>query len=297
MSEQNKALLREFLAAGERGQVDQFDNYLTRDSVDHNPFPGQGPGLEGAKQVFAMMKRAVPDVSMPFVEIIAEGDLLAAVGKMKGTQTGDMPGMPASGKPFDVFAIDWARVEAGKFAEHWGVIDFATMARQTGTAPIPPGLENWKPAGGKAPMSGAVGTPDQNKEVVRHCVDLFNSGKEDQLLLLFHPDAVDRTPMPGQGAGRSGWEQKFQMFQTAFTEPEWVIEGQVAEGDLVSNRYRFHGKHTGEIMGMPATNKAFDVSALDMIRVRDGHIVENWTLLDFPAMMQQLGLAEGPPSR
>jgi len=37
---------------------------------------------------------------------------------------------------------------------------------------------------------------------------------------------------------------------------------------------------------------------MDMVWVRDGHIVENWSLFDFPAMMQQLGLAEGPtPSR
>jgi steroid delta-isomerase-like uncharacterized protein len=298
MPEQDKTRLLEFLAAGERGDVERFDEYLTPDSLEHNPFPGQGPGREGVKQLFQTLKRAIPDLSMPQVAIITEGDKLAAVGKTIGKQIGDMPGMPATGKPFDVYSIDWARLEGGKFAEHWGLIDFATMGRQTGLAPLPPGLENWKPVEGKAPTTGAIGTPNENKEVLRHCIDLFNSAKEDQLMLLFHPEAVDHTPIPGQTAGRAGWEQKFEMFQTAFTDPEWVIVDQLAEGDLVSDRYRFHGKHTGQIMGMPATNKSFEVDGMDMVRVRDGHIVENWSLFDFPAMMQQLGLAEGPtPSR
>jgi steroid delta-isomerase-like uncharacterized protein len=294
MPEQDKALVREFLAVGERGEVDRFDNYLTKDHVEHNPLPGQGGGLAGVKQIFQMMKQAVPDLSMPISEIISEGDKLAMAGKVKGTQTGDMPGMPATGKPFDIYSLDWVRVQGGKFAEHWGLIDFATMTRQTGLAPIPPGLEKWKPADNAKVPSGGTGTLAENKEVVHHCIDLFNSGKADQLMLLFHPDAVDHAPLPGQVAGRAGWEQKFEMFQSGFTDPEWIVEDQIAEGDLVSGRYMFRGKHTGEIMGMPATNKTFEISAMDMIRVRDGHVVESWTVMDLPMMMQQLGLVDQP---
>lgn len=294
MSEQNKAMLREFLAAGERGDVNSFDNYLTPDSLEHNPFPGQIQGLEGVKQLFGQMKQAIPDLAMPQTEIISEGDLLAAVGKVKGTQTGEMPGMPATGKPFDIYSIDWARVENGKFAEHWGVLDFATMMRQTGLAPMPPGLENWKPAEGMAPKIGAIGTPEDNKAFMHHLTDLLNSGKVDQLLLLFHPEAVDHTPIPGQGSGRAGFEYRFTTLLDAFSDMECAIEAQISEGDLVSGRYTFRGRHTGEMMGMPATNKSVEVMTMDLIRIRDGHVVEHWGLLDFPAMMAQLGMAPSP---
>lgn len=292
MSEQDKALLREFLAAGERGEVDRFDNYLTKNTVEHNPFPGQPQGIEGAKQIFKQMTEAVPDLSMPQLEIISEGDKVAAVGKVKGQQTGDMPGMPATGKPFDVYSVDWARVQGGKFAEHWGLIDFATMFRQTGVQPIPSGLENWKPVEGKAPKSGAIGSPQENKDVLHHMVDLINSGKIDQLLLLIHPEAVDHTPLPGEGTGRAGFEYRFNALTNGFSDTEFAILDQISEGDLVSSRYTFRGKHTGEMMGMPPTNKPVEVDAIDMIRLRDGHLVEHWGLLDFPAMMMQLGMGQ-----
>ena len=64
--------------------------------------------------------------------------------------------------------------------------------------------------------------------------------------------------------------------------------------DLVSGRYTFRGRHTGDLMGMPATGNAFEVEAMDMIRVRDGKILEHWGLIDMPALMSQLGLMPSP---
>jgi len=46
-------------------------------SLEHNPAPGQGPGLEGFKQVVAMLRSAFPDLVITIDELIAEGDLVS----------------------------------------------------------------------------------------------------------------------------------------------------------------------------------------------------------------------------
>jgi predicted ester cyclase len=68
----------------------------------------------------------------------------------------------------------------------------------------------------------------------------------------------------------------------------------VSESDLVSTRHRFTARQTGELLGMPATGKSFEVGAMDMIRWRDGKILEHWGLIDMPATMVQLGLMPAP---
>jgi len=43
-------------------------------------------------------------------------------------------------------------------------------------------------------------------------------------------------------------------------------------------------------MGIPATNKTINVQCLILRRFRDGRIVEDWDMYDYPAFMKQLGL-------
>lgn len=50
------------------------------------------------------------------------------------------------------------------------------------------------------------------------------------------------------------------------------VEQNVAAGEFSVNRYRVRGKHLD--------GREFDVLGIDMIRVRDGKIVEHWALMD-----------------
>jgi len=45
--EKNKALVRSFLKAHAKGDLDTLEEMLTPDFVDHNLLPGEGPGREG----------------------------------------------------------------------------------------------------------------------------------------------------------------------------------------------------------------------------------------------------------
>ena len=50
------------------------------------------------------------------------------------------------------------------------------------------------------------------------------------------------------------------------------------------------GTNTGELMGMPATNKGIDVIVCDVIEVRDGKVYREREYYDQLTMMQQLGV-------
>ena len=63
--EENKAIVRHFEALFNEKRVDLADEFVARDYVDHGALPGQAPGLEGAKQKWAMHIAAIPDLRVP----------------------------------------------------------------------------------------------------------------------------------------------------------------------------------------------------------------------------------------
>ena len=42
-------------------------------------------------------------------------------------------------------------------------------------------------------------------------------------------------------------------------------------------------------MGIPPTGKRVEIRYMDFWRVRNGKIVDNWVMVDFPNVMRQLG--------
>jgi predicted ester cyclase len=80
-------------------------------------------------------------------------------------------------------------------------------------------------------------------------------------------------------------------YKVAFPDMRADVEQLVAEGDFVVSRTRPSGTNTGEMMGMPATGKKVDVRwVMNMVRINNGHIVEEWEIFDQMDFMKQLGM-------
>ncbi|HEV7208122.1 MAG TPA: ester cyclase, partial [Mycobacteriales bacterium] len=60
--ETNVAAQQAFGAAVNNGTLDDIDQLVAADSVDHDPAPGQGSGPAGFKAMFAEMRTAFPDL-------------------------------------------------------------------------------------------------------------------------------------------------------------------------------------------------------------------------------------------
>ena len=108
------------------------DALFTADMVDHAPWPGHSPDVAGFTAGLAEMRRSFPDLNVAVERTVSQGDLLTVHSRMSGTQLGDFMGAPASGKTFNIEAIDIMRLSDGRIAEHWGVMDAASLAGQLG---------------------------------------------------------------------------------------------------------------------------------------------------------------------
>ena len=71
-------------------------------------------------------------------------------------------------------------------------------------------------------------------------------------------------------------------------------QAMVAEGDTVAVRYVVEATHTGDLLGMPATGRRVRWDAVDVYRVANGKIVEEWVGDDLLAILVTLG-AYTPP--
>ena len=89
---------------------------------------------------------------------------------------------------------------------------------------------------------------------------------------------------------REGHEQMAHIFFGAFPDLNQTIEDTIAEGDKVVVRFTARGTHTGELMGIPATNKSIKVGGIAIFRVVNGKVAEVYEQFDEMSMMQQIGV-------
>lgn len=115
----NKAVVRRVYDAFGTGGVDILDDAVAEDFVDHDPVPGQAPGLVGLKQAVGLFRAAFPDGQVVVDDLIAERDRVVAHVTLRGTQVGEFFGMPATGQPISVEGIEVFRIAGGKIAESW----------------------------------------------------------------------------------------------------------------------------------------------------------------------------------
>jgi steroid delta-isomerase-like uncharacterized protein len=136
-TEENKATFRRFFEEmWNRGNLAVIDELVSSNHVFHepnSPEPIRGP--EGFKQYVKMNRHAYPDVHVTIEDLIAEGDKVTNRFTFTGTQTGDLLGIPPTGKRVTVTAIVISHFVAGKFMESWINSDGLGMLQQLGVIP------------------------------------------------------------------------------------------------------------------------------------------------------------------
>jgi steroid delta-isomerase-like uncharacterized protein len=121
-----------------QGDIDSAVQFVWDDVVELVPFPGQGPGLEGLKDVLRAMRAAFPDLIFSVQEQIAEGDKVASRFEWTGTHQGTFLGVPATGRSVRVWGIVIDRLEKGRIKDTRIIMDTLGLMMQLG-ALAPPG--------------------------------------------------------------------------------------------------------------------------------------------------------------
>jgi serine phosphatase RsbU (regulator of sigma subunit)/predicted ester cyclase len=118
--EENKALVRRFLEAHARGDLDALEEMLAPDFVDHNLIPGQEPGREGYLRSFTEYHAAYSDTRYVIEKQVAEGDEVVTSFAVSSTHDrGEWMGLVPTGKEFKALLVLIHRIVGGKIAEEW----------------------------------------------------------------------------------------------------------------------------------------------------------------------------------
>ena len=112
--EENKTIVRRFIEAYNKRNLDVFDELLAPDYFDHT----SQVGPEGLKQLMTMAFKAFPDFHETIEDIIAEGDKVWVRITFTGTHTDEWMGIAPTGKKITTEMVDIFRLFNGKLVEY-----------------------------------------------------------------------------------------------------------------------------------------------------------------------------------
>jgi len=138
-------------------------------------------------------------------------------------------------------------------------------------------------------MTSQITSPAANAELVHAGFRAFNSADADRCMVFAAPDLIiNLAELPEPMHGREAWRQGFEILRRAFPDLHAQIEDIVAAGDKVAVRVRFRGTHSGEFLGIPATDRAIEYVSHEFYRIAGGLIAEEWICSDTATLLRQL---------
>jgi steroid delta-isomerase-like uncharacterized protein len=125
--------------------------------------------------------------------------------------------------------------------------------------------------------------------------EMMTNGNLDKIDELVTDAVVDHEQgMPGQPEGKEGVRFFVNTMRGAFSDIKATVGPSLESGDMAAARVTITGKHTGEFMGVPASDRSFEITSIDIIRIEDGKCAEHWGVTDNMALMQQIGAVPTP---
>jgi serine phosphatase RsbU (regulator of sigma subunit)/predicted ester cyclase len=131
-AERNKALVRRFLQAHAKGDLDTVEGMLAPDFVDRNLLPGQRPGREVYLRALTAFHAAYSHTRYVIEKQLAEADEVVTTFAVSSTHNrGEWMGLVPTGKEFKALQTLIHRVVGDKITEEWSPgSNLAELAQQ-----------------------------------------------------------------------------------------------------------------------------------------------------------------------
>jgi steroid delta-isomerase-like uncharacterized protein len=133
----NKELsYRLFDKAWNENDMALLDAMVAPDSIDHSPFRDDTVrGSENFKHVVGMFRAALEGIHLTIEDEIAEEDRVVHRWVLRGKHTGELFGVPPTGREVSMRGMTIVRMENGKVVERWANMDQLGLLRQLGAIP------------------------------------------------------------------------------------------------------------------------------------------------------------------
>jgi steroid delta-isomerase-like uncharacterized protein len=138
--EQNRAVVMTMVEqAMLRGDIESALSAYAPDYVYHNPVMDEMPalprGIDGMRLLMGGARAAFPDMVYTVEMVAAEEDRVAVLYSWTGTHTGEMAGLPATGRSVSATGAIFCRVQSGRIVEQWDIDDRLGVMQQLGFVP------------------------------------------------------------------------------------------------------------------------------------------------------------------
>jgi predicted ester cyclase len=122
---------------------------------------------------------------------------------------------------------------------------------------------------------------EQNKTTIRRLItEVLNGGRLE---------AIDELYAPELAPAARRW---IAPFRASFPDVHMEVMELIGEGDKVVGRFTCSATHLGAWLGHAPTGRRFErVDEVSIFRLRDGRIIQVWSLEDTLGRLRQLGLA------
>lgn len=127
VQEQNKAAVRAYVEAFNAGDLDRLRQLHCADAVVHGVL-GWGP-MDEVIPIWGELHASF-GIHLTIEGLVAEGDRVAALLTERGVSRAPFRGKPATGKTYELVAMEWYELERGLIRRRWGARDAASQARQ-----------------------------------------------------------------------------------------------------------------------------------------------------------------------
>jgi steroid delta-isomerase-like uncharacterized protein len=137
-AEDNAEAARRILEEGfSEGRLEVFDEVCSPDVVSHDPAESEDVrGIDAHKERCQGYRTAMPDLTVTVEDQIAAGDKVAIRWRARGTNDGELMGMPPTGRPMQITGNSIDRFDAdGQLVETWDQWDNAGFMSQLGISP------------------------------------------------------------------------------------------------------------------------------------------------------------------
>jgi predicted ester cyclase len=132
--EQNKALVRQFLQDIDqsKGSMGFIDKWMTPDFRSHAPGTTAPLDLPAYRQLVSSFLAGFSDFRREIHQMVVEDDLVSVVMTIRMRNTGTFQGKAATGRDISMPEALLVRMQNGKIAEEWLVIDSGALQQQLG---------------------------------------------------------------------------------------------------------------------------------------------------------------------
>lgn len=133
---------------------------------------------------------------------------------------------------------------------------------------------------------------DEHEAIIRRSIEeVWNGGRLEVIDELVADEYVRyESALPRVVRGRAELKEAVRLYRNAFPDLNVVIEDMVSSGDLVTTRWRASGTHRGDLLGLRPTGRRSEVTGLDLARIREGRVREEWQEWNEASMLRQLGV-------